>query len=61
MLFELAQHGVYILHNTNQPELELSSQASLSPAGSPQSMTAAHNSSTPGYLIPLRLRSLPEV
>lgn len=35
MLFELAQHCVYLLHNTNQPELELSSQASLSPQLSP--------------------------
>lgn len=30
MLFELAQRCVYLLHNTNQLELELSSQASLS-------------------------------
>lgn len=34
MLFELAQR-VYLLHNTNQPELELSSQASLSHQFSP--------------------------
>lgn len=32
MLFELAQHCVYLLHNTNQLELELSSGVSISPA-----------------------------
>lgn len=35
MLFELARHSVYLLHNTNQLELELSSQASLSRQLSP--------------------------
>lgn len=51
MLFELARRRVYLLHNAEQPELEPSSQASLSPLSSP-SMTTAHNSSTGRYLIP---------
>lgn len=37
MLFELARLCVYLLHNTNQPALELSSEPSLSPQLSPSS------------------------
>lgn len=42
MLFDFAQHPVYLLHNTSQPKLWLSSQPSLSRPVSPVHDNCTH-------------------